>query len=116
MRVGVVDAGLRDLPDVGAEEVGGEPFGPLVWEAVVGAQLAAVDPLEDEHALGHVGPDHLRDDEVVVLLQLARDQLGVVRLLDEVELRPQMHFELIGERAQLQQLGRLRALLGELDG
>jgi len=27
-----------------------------------------------------------------------------------------MHFELIGERAQLQQLGRLRALLDELDG
>ena len=88
MRVGVVDARLRDLPDIGAEKVGGELLGPVGREPVVEVQLAAVDPLEHEHALGHVRMDHLRHDEVVVVLQLLRDQLGVVRLLDEVELGP----------------------------
>ena len=116
MRVGVVDAGLRHLADVGAEEVGCELRRPLGRQAVAGVELAAVDPLEHEQPLGHVGPDHLRHDEIVVVLELRGDQLGVVGLLDEVELGAEVDLELVRERARLQQLGGLGALLEELDG
>ena len=50
----------------------------------------------------------------VVLLDEPRDQLGVVRLLDEVELAAQVHLELVGERLDLKQLRRLRAPCQEL--
>ena len=67
-------------------------------------ELAAVDSLEHEQPLGHVRPDHLRHDEVVVVLEVLADQLGVAGLLDEVELGAQVHLELVLERPQLQQL------------
>ena len=51
--------------------------------------------------------DHLRDDQPVVVLDKAGDQLRVVRLLDEVELLTQVHLELVGERLHLQKLSRV---------
>jgi len=54
-----------------------------------------------------MGLDHPRHDKIVVILELRSDQLGVVGLLDEVELGAEMHLELVRERAHLQQLGGL---------
>ena len=82
---------------------------------MLGDDLRAVDALEHQHALGHVGPDHLRHDEVVVVGDRAGDQLGVCRLLDEVELAPEVPLELLRECAELEQAGRARALLEEDD-
>ena len=113
MRVGVVHALDRDLVDVGAKELPRELRGPLGRQAVVGADLRTVDPLQHHRLLGHVRPDHLRHDQALVLADEARDQLGVVRLLEEVELRAQVHLELVGERLELEQLRRLGAPLEE---
>ena len=90
VRVGVVDAGQGDLPDVGAEEVAGKALGPLMSKPVPRRHLLAVDALQHEHALGHVRPDHLRHDQVLEVVEETGDQLGVARLLDEVELRAQV--------------------------
>ena len=98
VRVGVVDTGQGDLPDVGAEEVAGEGLGSLVREPMLRRDLLAVDPLQDERALGHVRPDHLRHDQVLEVLEEPGDQLRVARLLLEVELRAQVRLELVGQR------------------
>ena len=50
---------------------------------------------------------------MLVVRDEAGDQLGAVRLLDEVELGGQMRLELVGQRRQLQQPRGLRAPLGE---
>ena len=55
MRIGVVHAPDRHLPHGGAEERAGESAGALGVEPVSGRHLFAVDPLEDDHALGHTG-------------------------------------------------------------
>ena len=114
MWVGVVHALHRHLVYVRAEELPRELVCPLRSEPVVGVDLSTVDPLEHEHLFRHVRPDHGGHDELLVLGQEAGDELRVVRLLDEVELRPQVHLELVGERAGLQQLRALGALLEQL--
>ena len=85
----------------------------LAVEAVLFRHLHAVDPLLDEHALGDMGVDHVRHDQVLVLGSEPGDQLGAVRLLDEVELAAEMGLELIGERLHLNEPGRLGVALGE---
>ena len=102
--IGVVDALHRHLVHICTEELPRELMRALGAEAVLGVDLAPFDPLEDESPLRHVRPDHGRHDEVLVPGDDPRDQLGVVRFLDEVELRAQMHLELIGQRARLQEL------------
>ena len=57
-----------------------------------------------------------RHDELLDVPDQPRDQLGVVRLLDEVELVAQVRLELVGQRAQLQELGRLRVALERARG
>src|SRR5919204_1215365 len=111
VRVGVVDAVYGHLVDVGAEELARELSGLLGREAVVGADLHAVDPLQHHSLLGHVRPDHLRHDEALVVGDEARDQLGVVRLLEKVELGAKVHLELVRERLELEELRRLGAPL-----
>ena len=113
VRIGVVDAVHRDLLHVGAEELPGEHLRPLGLEAVLCRHLHALDPLLDEDALGHVRVDHIRHDEVLVLRDELRDQLGAVRLLDEVELGAEMGLELLCERLHLDEPGRLGVTLGE---
>ncbi len=76
--------------------------------------LHSVDSLEHEHALGDVRPDHLGHDELLVLLDEPPDHLRVVGFLDEVELVPQVRFQLFGERLELEQLRRLRVALEQL--
>ena len=110
MRVGVVNAGEGDLPDVGAEEVAGKALGPFMRKPVPRDDLLAVDPLQDEHALGHVRPDHLRHDQILEVLEETGDQLGVARLLDEVELCAQVGVELVGQCSELEQLRGLGVL------
>ena len=104
MRVGVVDAGDRDLMNVGAEERPREVDGALLGEAVVRVELAPVDPFEDQHALADVRAHDLRHDEVLELRDEARDQLRVVGLVTEVQLRAQVDIELVGQRPDLKQL------------
>jgi hypothetical protein len=113
VRVGVVDAVHRDLLDVGAEQLPREPLRILLRQRVGLGDLLAVDPLEHEHALGHVWVDHLGHDEVLVLGHEPRDQLRAVRLLDEVELVAEMRLELLGQRLELEEPGRLRPSLCE---
>ena len=108
MRVGVVDALDGHLTHVEAEELARELRSALGRETVRGRDLLAVDELEDEHALGHVRPDHLRDDEIRIAVGERPDQLGVVGLLLEVELGSQVNLELVGERLDLHELRRLR--------
>ena len=95
------------------EELARERGRLLGREAVVGPDLDAVDPLQHRRLLGHVRPDHLRHDEPPIVGDEARDQLGVVRLLAEVELRAQVHLELVRERLELEELRRLGAPLEE---
>jgi hypothetical protein len=113
VRVGVVDAVDRDLLRVGAEELPREHLRALAIEAVPRDHLLADDPLLDENTLRHVWMDHVRHDQVLVLGDELRDQLGAVRLLDEVELRAQVRLQLVRERGQLEQASRLGAALGE---
>ena len=116
MRIRVVGAFDRDLLDVSAKELACELLRTLASEAVVGIHLLPLDPLEHEDALGHVRPDHLRDDEIVVIGQEARDHLGVVRLLDEVELGAKVLLELVRQRSRLNQLRPLGSPLEQLGG
>jgi hypothetical protein len=113
VRVGVVDAVHSHLVDVGAEELARELARPLRRKLVVTGQLLPLEELEDEHALADVRPDDLRYDEVLVVRDEGRDQLGVVRFLDEVELGAEVRLELVRERVQLEQPRRLRVALGE---
>ncbi len=113
MRIGVVDAVHRDLLDVSAEELPRELLRALAVEAVPVRHLLARDPLLDEDALGHVRMDHIRHDQALVLGHEPGDQLRAVRLLDEVELGGEMCLELVRERLQLDEPGRLRVPLGE---
>jgi len=86
MRIGVVDALDRHLADVGAEELSRQLL-CLFWrQAVLGRDLLTVDPLEHEHLLGHVRADHLRHEQLLELGDHPSDELGVVRLLGQVEL------------------------------
>ena len=110
VRVGVVDALDHDLEHVGAEELARQEGGALRLEPMAGLDLAARDQLQDERALGHVGPDHARHDEPVERLDEPAHELRVVRLLDEVELGPEMELELVGELLELDPLRRLRAV------
>ena len=113
MRIGVVDAVHGDLLHVGAEELPGQHLRTLGLESVLCRHLHALDPLLDEDALGHVRVDHIRHDEVLVLRGELRDQLGAVRLLDEVELGCEMALELLGERPHLDEPGCLGVAFGE---
>jgi hypothetical protein len=99
----------RDLEHIGAEELAREERGALWLEPGACLDLAARDQLEDERPLGHVGPDHPRHDEPVEQLDEPADELRVVRLLEEVELRAEIELELLGELLELHQPGRLRA-------
>ena len=81
VRVGVVDAVPGDLLHVSAEELACDLLSRLRVEAVVWRDLFAVDPLEHEHALGHIRMDHFGYDEVLVVGHEPRDQLGAVGLL-----------------------------------
>jgi hypothetical protein len=114
VRIGVVDALHGHLMHVGAEELARQLSRALSAEPVVGVDLAPCDALEHQHSLRHVRPDHRRHDEILVLAHEACDELGVVRLLDEVELAAQMHFELVSERTRLQKLRALRVRLEQL--
>ena len=107
VRVRVVDAVDRDLVDVRFEELARELMCPLGGEAVIAFDLAPLDALEHEHLLADERPDHLGDDEILVLGEHAGDHVGVVRLLDEVELAAEMRLELVGERVRLQELRTL---------
>ena len=111
MGIGVIDARHGDLVDVRAEEGAGELARSLLRETVIRAHLAAVNPLQHEHALGHVWPDHLGDDELFVVGDESGDQLGVVRLLAEVELRAQVNLELVGQGGDLEELRSFEAAL-----
>jgi len=113
VRIGVVEALARDLVDVRAEELAGELGGAFRLEPVAGGDLLALDVLEHQHLLGHVRVDHLRHDQVVVVLEQAGDQLRVVRLLAEVELAADVRLELLGQRRELEQARRVRLPLGE---
>ena len=114
MRVRVVHAFDCHLVHVCAEELPGQILRALGREAVVVVDLAAVDALEHEHALGDVRPDHLRHDDVTPLLEHARDELRVVRLLGQVELGAKVHLELVRERTSLEELGALGTPLERL--
>ena len=115
MRIGVVDAVDRHLPDVGAEEVAREPASLVLREPVSPADLLAVDPLEDEDALRDVRPDHLRDEERRKVGDRGADELGVVRLSGQVELPAQVHLEFAGQRLELEELRLLGVAVQEPD-
>jgi hypothetical protein len=51
--------------------------------------------------------DHLGHDQPVVVRDEPRDQLGVEGLLLEVQLAKEVNLELVGERLELEELGRL---------
>jgi hypothetical protein len=51
--------------------------------------------------------DHLGHDQTVVVRDEPRDQLGVIGLLLEVQLATEVDLELVGDRVELEQLGRL---------
>src|SRR5207302_1830470 len=108
VRICVVDALDDNLIHVRAEELACEFFRDLGTEAVIGDGFASLEVLEREHALGDVGTNHVGDHEKLVVLHEARNQLGVVRLLEEVKLGPKVNLELIGESLDLQQLGQFR--------
>ena len=104
VRIRVVDALDDDLVHVRAEELARELLRDLGSETVIRRGLASLDVLEREHALGDVRTNHARDDEQLVVLDEPRDQLGVVRLFEEVELGAEVNLELVGERLDLQEL------------
>ncbi len=109
--IGVVDALHRHLADVGAEERPGEEACAFGLQPVVRLDLAPVDPLQHEDPFADMRADHLRDHELLVVGDQPRDELRVARLLGEVELSPQVHLELVGQRLGLQQPRPLRATL-----
>ena len=78
--------------------------------------LFAANQLEDEHPLGDVRADHLRDDEIRIAVRESPDQLGVVRLLLEIQLGTQMDLELVGEGLDLHELRRLRVAVEQPRG
>ena len=114
--VGVVDALARHLVYVRPEELPGEELCALRLEPVVGAELLAVNPLQDEHVLCHVRTDDCGHDQVVVLLDEPCDQLGVRRLLLEVELGAEVGLDLVRESLQLKEPRSVGALLGKTRG
>ena len=101
MRIGVVDALDRDLPNVGAEELPRQALRVFALQPVIGRHLFAVDPLEHENLLGHVRMNHLRHQQLGEIGDHAADELGVVRLLGQVELAVQVHLQLVRERLEL---------------
>ena len=81
--------------------------GELADEQVREQELSfRMQQLQDERPLGHVGVDHARDDETVERLDEPAHELGVVRLLEEVELRAEMQLELLRELFKLHPLPR----------
>ena len=86
VRVGVVDAFTRNLVDIRAEELSRKRLGSFLLETVPGAELLALDPLDDEDLLGHIGPHDSRHDQVLVAIDEPTDQLGVRSLLAKIEL------------------------------
>lgn len=104
VRIGVVRTLHRHLAHVCAEELARELLRSSSGEAVIRSDLLSLDPLEHEHPLGYVGPEALRDNEILVVGEKARDHLGVVRFLDEVEFPPQVLLELVRECSRLQEL------------
>ncbi len=99
--IGVVHALDHHLEHVGAEELAREVRGALRREPVPRRDLAARDPLQDHRALAHVRPDHPRHHEPLERLDELPHELRVVRLLDEVELGPEMDLELVRELLEL---------------
>ena len=116
MRIGVIHAFDDHLEDVCVEELPSELARLLFDEPVPGLDLFSGEVLEHEHALGHVGVDHFRHDQTVVVRDEPADQLGVVGLLREVQLRTEVDLQLVGERLELQELGRLGVTRQEPDG
>jgi len=113
VRVGVVEPLDRHLAHVRAEELAGEVLRPLRLQTVVGVDLRAVDLLEDEHLLPDERVNHLRHDEVVGVGEHRGDQLGIVRLLAEVELAAEVHFQLLRQRGELKEARGLGPALDE---
>ena len=110
----MVDALGRDLTDVGAEEPACEIGGALIIQPMVVPDAPALDVLENEHLLGRVRVHDLGHEQVRVVGERAADELGVVRLLREVQLGPKVHVHLLGERRELEDLRAVRPALEEV--
>ena len=98
MRVGVVDALDGHLADVGAEELARELGGALRAEPVRVVTFSPSIRSSTSTRSVTYGRITCGHDELLVLRDEPRDQLGVVRLLLEVELAAEVRFELFRER------------------